>query len=186
MDQTEFLTRLENELEIQLTEVILVFQNLDEKTLLHPSPTGGWSMASCIEHLNTYALFYVPKLEAALEKSSRRKITSNLVFNYSLIGKYFINMMDIERGNKKYKAMKIHRPDTSKEPYQILVNFIQHLEKLQLLIRKSDSYDLKRISIPTSISRFVKMNFGEVLQFILVHNKRHLAQARKNSREQEK
>jgi uncharacterized damage-inducible protein DinB len=57
-EQLVFINRLEDEIETQLKEVLEVFQNLPESTLLQPSASGGWSIAQCFQHLNTYATFY--------------------------------------------------------------------------------------------------------------------------------
>jgi uncharacterized damage-inducible protein DinB len=178
IDQSLFIQNLENELENQLKEVLEVFQNLPGATLLQPSSTGGWSIAECVEHLNTYYRFYLSKLTKEL--SQPVNLASPVSFKHSWLGNYFIEMMDIEKSKKKYKAIKKHRPVKLKEPYEILSEFIQHTEDLQALLHQAQTHNLKKIRIGTSISGLLKMNAGDALKFVLTHNKRHIAQAMRN------
>ncbi|HRG80605.1 MAG TPA: DinB family protein, partial [Cyclobacteriaceae bacterium] len=61
LSHTDFINLIEAEVEKQLKEVILVFQNLPEDLLLQPAAEGGWSIVECFAHLNTYAEFYLPR-----------------------------------------------------------------------------------------------------------------------------
>src|SRR5690349_3988272 len=108
MLQVEFLNHTEDQLEEQLKEMILVFQNLPEAVMLKAGPNNGWSIAACIAHLNSYAEYYLPRLEEALNKSAAQEETG--IFKHSLLGKYFINSMDAAKSNKKFKALKRHTP----------------------------------------------------------------------------
>lgn len=177
MDQQIFIEQWGTELENQLKEVVAVFQNLPEAALLQPSPTGGWSIAACLQHLNTYSNFYLPKLEHRLTKSSDQPQPK---FRYSFLGSYFIRMMDFKRSKKKYKALKIHQPETDRDPRQVLSEFIDHLERLLRILTLAQTRELRKIKINTSLSSFVKMNAGDVIQFLLTHNRRHLEQAYMN------
>src|SRR5688572_3116703 len=125
MLQEEFLNHAERQLEEQLKEVISVFQNLPETVLLKPAANNGWSIAECIEHLNTYAAFYQPQVATAIEKAP---INSQAVFKHSFLGKYFIKSMDATRSKKKFKALKRHVPLNVENPNSVVSTFIQHLE----------------------------------------------------------
>ncbi len=177
MDQQIFIEQWGTELENQLKEVVSVFQNLPEAALLQPSPTGGWSIAACIQHLNTYSNFYLPKLEQRLTKSTDQPQPK---FKHSFLGAYFIRTMDSERSKRKFKALKIHQPETERDPREVLSEFIDHLERLLRILSIAQTKELRKIKISTSLSSFVKMNAGDVIQFLLTHSRRHLAQARIN------
>jgi hypothetical protein len=178
-EQSVFIQQLENEIENQLKEVLDIFQNLPESTLLQPSATGGWSIAQCFEHLNTYANFYIPKLLQKINQAPAAE-EATIFFKHSWIGHYFITMMDPEKSTKRYKAIKNHRPSDISNPYEILAEFIHHMETLLELLNTAKTRHLQRIKTGTSISSFIKLNAGDTLWFLLIHNKRHLLQARKN------
>lgn len=57
--------------------------------------------------------------------------------------------------------------------------FDQQLENLRDILQKSSGKRLEKIKIPISISRFITLKAGDVLQFYLAHQLRHLLQARR-------
>lgn len=176
--QTDFINQLEAEVEEQLKEVIAVFQNLPEDRLLQPSTSNGWSIAECFAHLNTYSDFYMPRISKVLDQAT--PVDETGLFKHSLLGRYFISMMDPDRGRKKYKAMKRHQPIVVDNPHSIVSKFIQDLEYMLVLIKKARHKNLLRKSVDTSLSTWIKMNSGDALLFILTHSKRHLEQAKRN------
>jgi len=177
MTHQEFLDRLDQQVEEQLKEVIAVFQNIPEDLLLHQAENGGWSMAECFMHLNSYAGFYLPRIAQALATTD--SVDLNEPFKHGFLGKYFIDMMDAEQSTKKYKAMKKHRPDNADTAHEAVSGFITHLETLQALVRNASGKALNK-SVKTSISPLISIKVGDALQFVLTHNRRHLIQARKN------
>jgi hypothetical protein len=178
IEQSMFIHQLENEIENQLKEVLDVFQNLPESTLLQLSATGGWSLAECFDHLNTYAEYYLPKLKVALNKAA--EINDPYTYRHTWLGEYFIKMMDPDRSKKKFKAIKRHQPKTIENPHQVISDFIQYAENLLLLLKEARKKELKKVYIRTSLSIFIKINAGDVVQFVLTHNRRHLEQASRN------
>ncbi len=178
IDHTTFLEYLENSIERQLSEVIKVYQNLPDNVILQPSASGGWSIASCIEHLNTYARYYVPHVEKALENTAT--VSTVYTYSHSWIGGYLIGIMDAEKSKQKFKAIKQHQPEALLEPSKVVSEFIQHLEHLLHIVKLAETKDIRKGKITTSMSGFIRISPGEVLHFLLVHNERHLSQARQN------
>jgi len=176
--QTDFIIQLETEVEEQLKEVIEIFQNLPEDLLLQPAADGGWNIAECFAHLNTYAEYYLPRIEKVLDQAL--PIDESLVYKHSFLGRYFINMMDPSRGKRKYKAMQKHRPIELDNAHAIISQFIQHMEYMLMLIKKARDKNLLRKSVTTSLSAWIKMNSGDAILFVLTHNKRHMEQAKRN------
>jgi hypothetical protein len=175
---TIFLEKLENILDRQLSEVIKVYQNLSDDVMLQPPATGGWSIASCIEHLNTYARYYVPRVEKSFENTVA--VSTSYTYTHSWIGGYLIGIMDTEKSKQKFKAIKQHQPQSLLEPSKVVSEFIQHLEHLLHIVKLAETKDIRKGKIATSMSGFIRMSPGEVLHFLLVHNERHLLQARQN------
>lgn len=174
----EFLSQAEIQLEAQLKEAIAVFQNLPGNRLLKPASNMGWSIAECIAHLNTYSEYYLPRIEEALMKAP--PLEDAAFFKHSLLGRYFINSMDPDRNNKKFKALKRHRPSEINNPTGVVSDFIQHLEKMLGLLKQARTRNIRKKSVKTSISPWIRISPGDALQFLLTHNKRHLDQAKRN------
>ncbi len=177
LSQEEYLLKLEAILEKQLQEVIAVFQNLPSPTLLQLPAQGGWSIAECFEHLNTYAEYYHPKIQQGMQ---RAKVVSTLpLFRNTWLGLYFIKTMHSDN-KKKYKAIKQHKPKHIENPSVVISGFIQHQEDLLKLLQESSTKDLKNVKIKTSLAPLIKINVGDAIEFLLVHNQRHIQQARRN------
>ncbi|HLP51620.1 MAG TPA: DinB family protein [Chitinophagales bacterium] len=165
---------LEQSVERHLQQAVRVFQNLDEEVLQRPSPTGGWSIAQCLWHLNSYGQFYLPRIGAALEQAAENG-TAVEHFKSGRLGSYFTQMM--EPGKSKYKANKQHLPPAVVNPHQTVAEFIQQQETLLQYLRKARMVNLNKIRLPISIARLIKLKLGDVLKFVVAHNERHIQQA---------
>lgn len=173
-DVNELLSGLEATTEKHLEMAVRVYQNLDAESLLKPAPDGGWSIAQCLEHLNTYGDYYLPKISGGI--TSGRALPSSR-FNSTWLGNYFTKMLDPSTGKKKIKAFKAHSPARELDPYAVVAKFIQQQEELLQLMRRARATDLEKVKIPLSIAGFIKLRLGDVFRFIVAHNDRHMLQA---------
>ncbi len=172
----ELLDALEIRVENQLKQAIEVFQNLDEKTLLTKSHSGGWSVAECLWHLTSYGNFYLPEIEMGIKKNKRM----NNTFKSGRLGSYFTQLMRPSPQMKKMKAFKNHTPNNIGDPNKIVAIFIQQQEQLLQLITAAKGGDLTNTKIPISIAPFIRVRLGDVFQFYIEHIERHFLQARMN------
>ncbi|WP_428659514.1 DinB family protein [Runella sp.] len=174
----QLLDTLENRVEGHLQQAIRQFQNMPESDLLQPAVNGGWSIAQCLEHLNSYGHYYLPKIQEGLAKKAH--LAPKETFKSSWLGNYFIQMMEPETGKKKYKAFKGHIPDSKLDAYAVVAEFIQQQETLLNYLQQARSTDMNAVRIPISIARFITLKLGDVFQFIIAHNERHIQQAMRN------
>lgn len=172
----KIIDSLEKKVELHLQEAIKTFQNLPENILLRPSGNGGWSIAECLWHLNSYGDFYLPEIKKGLENNFQH----NPEFKSSWLGNYFVNMMMPGEKSKKMKAFKDHRPPADLDAYAVVAEFIQQQEQLLGYLKKARKNDLNRIKIPISIAKWLKLNLGDVFRFLIAHDERHILQARRN------
>ncbi len=165
--------------ETHIQEVIAHFQNLSEEVLLRPSATGGWSIAQCLEHLNSYGHYYLPYITKGLEQHQG---AAKDTFKSSWLGAYFIRIMDPKTSKTKYKAFKDHQPARDLDAHAVVAEFIRQQETLLLQLRQAKLADLNdiRIRIPISIMKWLRLKLGDVFQFLIAHNERHLQQAKRN------
>jgi hypothetical protein len=169
----KLLDSLEEQVENQLQLAIKEFQNLSEEMLLKPSASGGWSVAQCLWHLNSYGDFYLPEIAKAINK----KGSPGVLFKSGMFGAYFIRMM--QPGVKRYKAFKDHIPPDVLNAYAVVAEFIHQLELLLTYIKQARSAN-PDARLPISISPWIKLKLGDVLQFVIAHNERHIQQASRN------
>ena len=178
INQQTLLDSLEEQVERHLQEAVRVFQNLPESTLLRPAPDGGWSIAQCLDHLNSYGHYYLPQLEKGLAQST----SAGGTFKSTWLGSYFTQMMNPQTGTRKYKAFKDYTPERALDAPAVVAEFIRQQEVLLRYFARARTADLNAVWIPVSIFRWVKLKLGDVLQFLIAHNERHLQQALRHLR----
>ncbi len=171
----QLLDTIEEQVENHVRDSVKIFQNLSAEQLLKPAANGGWSIAQCLWHLNSYGDYYLPKIKAGLTKNHQ----ANPYFKSTWLGSYFTRMMKPSAQMKKFKALKDHVPPLEMDAHKIVAEFIQQQEFFLRFLKQARQTDMNKIRIPISILRWVKLKLGDVFQFIVAHNERHLQQAKK-------
>lgn len=143
-----------------------------------PNP-GIWSIAEVLAHLNSYAKYYHPTIQ---KKISRTRYTSvKDEFISSPLGRSAWKSMKLGRANnvkRKFKAPKGHNPTV--DPGLVNGNevneFLGQQEQLLLILEESLRVNVRKVKIPISISKIVRLRLGDALLFITFHNERHMQQ----------
>jgi uncharacterized damage-inducible protein DinB len=173
IDKTILLQDLEQQVERHLAEAVKAYQNWMPERLLQKPVNGGWSVAECLWHLNSYGSHYLPRIEKGLAAPT----TADPLFRSSWLGSWFTNLMKPGPGMTKMSAFKNHVPPSALNPYEVVAEFIQQQEVLLALLRRARAADLNRIRIGLSIMPWLKMKLGDVFQFLVTHQERHMVQA---------
>jgi hypothetical protein len=169
------LNSLEATVERHLSEALKNFQNLPDSTLLRLAANGGWSIAQCLEHLNRYGNYYLPRIQKELAVYAG---PSTDTFKSTWLGDYFSKMM--QPGKGKMKTFKGYAPPPSLNAHAVVAEFVAQQETLLSCLHQAHTVNLNTIRIPVSIARFIRLKIGDVLQFVIMHNERHLLQAKRN------
>lgn len=177
-NQQQLLSELTEQVEKHIQRAVETFQNLDEKTLLKPAANGGWSIAECIWHLNSYGDFYLPEIKKALAKKNLRSTKG--IFKGSWFGSYFTKSMDPQTGKRKMKAFKNHVPPPNLDAHAVVAEFIQQQECMLKLLSQARNIDLDSIKVAISLTKWMKLKLGDVFQFCIAHDERHVVQACRN------
>jgi hypothetical protein len=176
--KSELVDLLEAQVENHLQDAISVFQNLDETTLVMPASNGGWSIAQCLEHLNSYGHFYLPAIKYGMAR--RKTESSDEIFTSTWLGDYFTKMMDPQTGKKKFKAFKNHIPAKQLDAHAVVAEFIQQQETMLRYLQLARKINLNDVRIPLSIFKWITFKLGDAFRFIIAHNERHVQQAKRN------
>lgn len=174
INKQQLLDTLEQQVDIHLQQAVSVYQNLSGDVLNKPSATGGWSVAQCLEHLNSYGDYYLPQIEKALHN----KQSNSTTFTSGWLGDYFTKSMDPTAG-KKMKALKGHIPAAALDVHKVVAEFIHQQETLLRYLRTAHNADLN-VRIPITISKLIRLKLGDVFQFLIMHDERHIQQANRN------
>jgi hypothetical protein len=154
----------------------LYLKTLSSEQLNFKNHAQEWNALQCLEHLNLYGDFYLPKIEAQILKQKPGK--GKLSFKGGMLGNYFANMIQV-KGNKvrKYKAMKHMTAESGLLVTLTIERFLKQQELLKVLLKQCLNIDLNKPKVETALSRFIKLNMGDTLRFMVYHTERHMLQA---------
>ncbi len=172
----QWIEPLTETVEAHLVRATEVYQNLSDAQLNTTPANGGWSVAQCLEHLNSYGHFYLPAVERALHSVKIPARTSKGTYRSGWFGHYFINMMKPEN-TKKFKAFKGHIPAQELDGGAVVAEFIEQQEQWLSLMNIITNVSQLNTRVPISISPLVRLKLGDVLGFMTAHNARHIHQA---------
>lgn len=153
------------------------FVRLPETTLNWKESAERWSILECFEHLNRYSHYYHSQIAKSITEAN--KIDTGMLESKSTwLGRKFIGMMhpDNVRKHRTYKKMN---PQSCMLSAAVLATYLQNQEDLLGLICEASSVNVDKVSIPVEFMKLLKMNIGDALQFVVMHEKRHVHQAQR-------
>lgn len=149
------------------------FYKLPDSMLNHKPEVSKWSILECFAHLNLYNRYYLKAIEDALFVAGGPAVNE---VKTTWIGRKSISMM--QPGNrKKQKTFKRMDPAYSTKDKTELDMFLRDQEKLMVLLQKAERVNINAGKVPVEFFRLLKMNIAEALQFVVVHEQRHVLQA---------
>ena len=177
MNSNELLDRLEADLNEVASILRGQFNPMPPEALLQRNGEKCWNAAECFAHLNAQFDFYLPRIELALHKAKARRWGPE---EYRKSGPYGRRMIrwtaDFSRPRKSPKSINPSKllKTRDNEVKRLLIN----LEMLLRLLRQSRESSLNRARIPAQHRRFIKWRLGDLLEYLTLHTRRHLVQAR--------
>jgi len=179
MTTVELRTTLSDITSNNIQQATSWMNKLSEKQLnWRPNP-GIWSIAEVLAHLNSYARYYHPTIQRKIESTRFRNVKED--FMSSPLGKSAWKSMKLGRLNnvkRKFKAPKGHNPtiDIDLVKGTEVQDFIEQQNELMQIIESSAEVNVRKVKIPISISKIVRLRLGDALLFITYHNERHMQQ----------
>lgn len=179
MTSQELLNITKTITDTSITHVNAKVINLSENQLnWRPNP-GVWSLNEIMAHLNSYANYYYEAFDVKIEKTKFRN--SKEEFTSSPLGRSAWKSMKLGNAQnikRKFKAPKNHNPsfDNSLVHADEAQRFLNAQTRLLLVIEKAAQVNLKKVKVPISISKMVRLRLGDALLFVSYHVERHLQQ----------
>jgi hypothetical protein len=142
-----------------------------------PAP-GAWSVAQCIDHLNTTARVYLPMLDEGIAAAIRRGLYSSGPYCYNWIGRILVYMVE-PTTRVRAKAPAAFQPAPNRPRNEVMAAFrayqVQYIDRL----RQANGLDLARARVSSPVARWIRMPLGSAFAMMSTHERRHLAQARR-------
>lgn len=162
-----------------LSHVDKWMHKLSEKQLnWRPNP-GVWSVVEVLSHLNSYSRYYHPAFKNKIKNTRFRNTKEDFVS--SPLGRAAWKSMKLGRLNnikRKFKAPKGHNPtiDSNMISDSEVSNFKDNQNELIDIFELSSQVNLRKVKVPISISKIVRLKLGDALLFVVYHNQRHMQQ----------
>lgn len=141
-----------------------------------------WSVLECLEHLNLYGEYYLPKIKEAIDASSTK---AQAHVRSGWLGNYFAESMLPKEGGKKMKTFNDKNPIYGSTDIQVIDRFLQQQQTMLRLLHASEHVNMNKIRIPVSISPWIRLKLCDVFRFTINHSIRHLHQINCILQEQE-
>jgi hypothetical protein len=156
------------------------FSNLSEQQKRWKKDTNSWSILEVFAHLNAYASYYHPVFLNRIETTRFRDPKDNFIS--SPLGKSA--WKSVKLGNARNVKRRMKSPKSFNPTFEtdlIQGTDIETFEKDQLhlltILTKAEEVNLRKVKVPLSISKIIRLRLGDALQFVIYHNERHMQQA---------
>ncbi|MGE0445318.1 MAG: DinB family protein, partial [Vicinamibacterales bacterium] len=145
---------------------------LTDEEFLRPPPQGGWSVALCLDHLNTAARAYLPRLDEAIADAIRRGLYGDGPYSYGWFARFFIRSME-PPPRFRTKAPAVFQPPPARTRHEIVAAFrayqVQYIDRL----RQANGLDLQRAKVISPVSKWMRLPMGAAFAAITAHERRH-------------
>ncbi|MCC7506114.1 MAG: DinB family protein [Saprospiraceae bacterium] len=184
MTQKALLDRLETELRELLETVRGQIAPLPAEALLfRPAPSKpkgkeAWNIMECLAHLNAYADDYLAPIDLAIHKAKARRWTAapDEPVRYFGRGKRAIRRANPANGKwlKSPKRYNFNAQNLSVDPVK---SFIINSERLLRSIQIAREVDLNKPFIRKAHAWTGRYSLGNLLEYLVTHQRRHVQQA---------
>jgi hypothetical protein len=150
---------------------------IDEQFNWRP-PSGAWTVAQCIDHLNVTARVYLPKLDEGIAEAIRRGLYGEGPFRYNLLARLFVRSQE-PTTTMKFKATKVLLPAPARRKQETLAAFRAYQVQFIDRLRQANGLDLARARVKSPVLDLLRMPLGSGFALMEAHERRHLQQARR-------
>lgn len=155
---------------------------LSENQLRWKPNEHTWSLLEIAAHLNEYARFYHNTFTSRIEKTRFREPKENFVS--SPLGRsawVSMKLGNAKNVKRKFNAPKGYNPTTTPELVtgDDITALLQGQQELLLILEAAAMVNIRKVKVPISISKIVRLRLGDALLFVAYHNERHIEQALK-------
>lgn len=149
----------------------------DAQFTWQPAP-NAWSVAQCIDHLNSTAREYLPMLDEGIADAIRRGLYTPGPYTYNWIGRVMAWLVD---PNTRIRARtpKAFQPPVGRPRHDVMAAFRAYQVQFIDRLRQANGLDLARSRVASPAARWIRMSLGSGFAMMIAHERRHLQQARR-------
>jgi len=180
MTSTELLNEVRKITHTNLDYLKKKFSHLSDEQKLWRPTESSWNIQEIFAHLNEYARFYHDAFNTRIAKTKFREPRESFVS--SPLGRSAWNSMKLGNARnvkRKFKAPRAFNPaiETSLISGQDILDFQTGQNELLEIFGRAEQVNLRRVKVPISISKIIRLRLGDALLYVVYHNERHMQQA---------
>lgn len=146
----------------------------DEQFYWQP-PTGGWSCAQCIEHLNVAARTYLPTIDEGIAAAIKAGQYGVGPFAYNWLGRLTVAAV-APPVRLRVKAPRAIQPGESRPRSQIMAAFRAYQVQFIDRLRQADGLNLAKARVGSPMTPWLRLPLGSGFAIVVAHERRHLWQ----------
>jgi DinB superfamily len=139
-------------------------------------PSGGWSPAECVAHLNLTSLAFIPEIRQAIGEAHRLGGPAPSRYRRGLIGWLLWHAVAPGKG-MKVKTAASFVPSAEAPMAETIAEFDRLQDEQMELVRLANGLPVHRVKVPSPFDKRVKYNAYAALTILPNHQHRHLQQA---------
>lgn len=164
----------------EVNRTLRELQQMDADMLKKKPSAEKWSALECIDHLNQTYQVYIPNLETAIGASSKNPQTK---YKSGIFGDIMVSSVGLKSNGKAEMPMKTFdffepRELDNLKKEEVFDRFFEFHEKFRDFIQDSKDLNINKIKVQSALS-WLKLRLGVCLLFLLNHELRHIAQAKR-------
>jgi hypothetical protein len=152
------------------------FKSLSEKQINWKPSAESWSIAECFDHLIVTNKLYLDEFEFQFaQKQIRCNISSETVKN-KFLARIIIKSVN-PKNKKRVKTFNVFSPSSSFYKLDIVDKYAKLQNDFVNLITEYKDLNLNKYTMSSPAAKIIEENFCDVLEIILLHDRRHFNQA---------
>jgi hypothetical protein len=175
MTTNDILEKLHKDV-LAIIEAAREFESLPEAELNWREHPKKWSILDCLEHLNRYSNYYHTEIRKAIARGKQSSTKIDREVKSTWMGRKFIAMMHPDN-TAKQKTFARMNPIKGTLRKEVIYKFLRNQQELADILEDASNVDLNKVSISVEFFKILRMNLGDALQFVVVHEQRHIKQA---------
>lgn len=152
----------------------------EEQARWQPAP-DRWSVADCFAHLNLTEEKTLPSLTRTIEEAQEGRDPDAALpesFRHGFLGNLFVRMLE-PPPRFRVRAPSGYAPVAGEGSFEeIRTRFDELRERRIRTVEACRGLHLKRVRMASPSMRLVRLSLGQWFDFLAVHDRRHLWQAR--------
>jgi hypothetical protein len=171
------IERLVYQVKVVLQEAEGLYWGLSDDQINWTPAPGQWSMAQCLDHLNTTNAVFMEKIDAAMKDGRARGVLGDGPYTYGFLSRWFLRALT-PPVKTKFKAPKNMRPAPRRAMADLLPTWESSHQRITDMMRDSNGLDLARVKVASPASKLISYPLGIAFWIATAHDRRHLWQAR--------